>query len=410
MNILRNLRLGAMSGAIVLATHAGSINGAGAETMMVRVATFNVSMESGNYLPRGAAASGRELAERLAQDDHPQIRGVAEILQRVRPDIVLLNEFDYFEDPGDAVLPFLQHYLGRGHGGQRPIDYPYFYLAPVNTGVPSGVDLNRDGRLDGNGQDAFGYGLYPGHYGMLLLSRFPLVTESARTFRLFRWRDMPDNLMQSMRTVAGEPWYDEASQAVFRLSSKSHWDVQAEINGQRIHLLASHPTPPVFDGPEDRNGRRNHDEIRFWVDYISGPEQSRYIIDDQGNRGGLRGERFVILGDLNASPVEGDARPGAIRALVMHPRVNDDLPPASSAGAARSPGNPHASEHTASFGLRADYVLPSRAGWSVTGSGIFWPGRSDAGAALVEDRGASSDHRLVWVDLALEPLPGQQSR
>jgi len=35
------------------------------------------------------------------------------------------------------------------------------------------------------------------------------------------------------------------------------------MGGQVIHILASHPTPPVFDGVEDRNGRRNHDEIRL---------------------------------------------------------------------------------------------------------------------------------------------------
>jgi hypothetical protein len=36
-----------------------------------------------------------------------------------------------------------------------------------------------------------------------------------------------------------------------------------------VHFLVSHSTLPVFDGPEDRNGRRNFDEIRFWADYIS---------------------------------------------------------------------------------------------------------------------------------------------
>lgn len=375
------------------------------ETVSVRIATFNVSMEASNYLPRDTVPTGRELPERLADGRHPQIRGIAEILQRVRPDIVLLNEFDYFEQPEEAVLPFLRHYLAQGQNGQLPLEYPHFYTAPVNTGVLSGHDLNRDGRVDSSGQDAFGYGLYPGQYGMLILSRYPLMADAARTFRLFRWREMPDNLMQSMRTPEGEMWYDESVQAIFRLSSKSHWDVQAEIDGRRLHLLASHPTPPVFDGPEDRNGRRNHDEIRFWVDYISGGEQGAYIVDDQGGRGGLRGERFVILGDLNASPVEGDARSGAIRSLVAHPQVNDDAPPSSAAGAAAAPGSVHAREHTASWRLRADYVLPSRAGWSVTDSGVYWPGPGEPGSALVATRAASSDHRLVWVDLVLDSLP-----
>jgi hypothetical protein len=41
---------------------------------------------------------------------------------------------------------------------------------------------------------------------------------------------------------------------VFRLSSKSHWDVPIVIGRKTVHFLVSHPTPPVFDGPEDRNG------------------------------------------------------------------------------------------------------------------------------------------------------------
>ena len=59
-------------------------------------------------------------------------------------------------------------------------------------------------------------------------------------------------------------------QAVLRLSCKIHWDVPVQIGSETVHFLVSHPTPPAFDGPEDRNGRRNHDEIRFWADYIPG--------------------------------------------------------------------------------------------------------------------------------------------
>ena len=65
-------------------------------------------------------------------------------------------------------------------------------------------------------------------------------------------------------------WYSPDELDVFRLSSKSHWDVPVRLpDGRILHLLASHPTPPVFDGSEDRNGRRNHDEIRFWADYVT---------------------------------------------------------------------------------------------------------------------------------------------
>ena len=85
-----------------------------------------------------------------------------------------------------------------------------------------------------------------------------------------------------------------------------------------MHVLASHPTPPVFDGPENRNGKRNHDEIRFWFDYINNTQAS-YIYDDNGNKGGLSpNQPFVILGDQNASSVEGDAINSSIKALITN--------------------------------------------------------------------------------------------
>jgi hypothetical protein len=107
---------------------------------------------------------------------------------------------------------------------------------------------------------------------MLLLSRFPIDAAAIRSFQLFLWKDMPDNLMADMRDENGDLWYPQTVQEKLRLSSKSHWDVPVRINGATVHVLASHPTPPVFDGPEDRNGRRNHDEIRFWADYLSDGE------------------------------------------------------------------------------------------------------------------------------------------
>ncbi|MEM9139888.1 MAG: endonuclease/exonuclease/phosphatase family protein, partial [Pseudomonadota bacterium] len=52
--------------------------------------------------------------------------------------------------------------------------------------------------------------------------------------------------------------------------------------------------------------------------------------------------------------------------------------------------------------LRVDYVLPSR-GLKLRGSGVFWPRSSDPLARLVGTKGRnqiSSDHRLVWIDIA----------
>lgn len=375
--------------------------GAHSEGRVIRVATFNVSMEGGNYVGKGVTPSGHELPAALSNSDHPQISNIAEIIQRVRPDILLLNEFDYHADPARGVKPFLERYLQQSRAGTKAIDYPYFYQGPVNTGVDSGMDLDRDGKASGTGNDAFGFGLYPGQYGMLLFSRYPIDLEAIRSFQLFKWKDMPGNLMADMRGADGELWYPEDVQKQLRLSSKSHWDIPVRINGKSLHILASHPTPPVFDGPEDRNGRRNHDEIRFWTDYIESGEKAAYIYDDTGVSGGLGNDRFVVVGDLNASMEEGDARREGITALLGHEKVRRGLLPTSDGGRANRADSTFGPTHTASWGMRADYVIPSKAGWRVIDAGVFWPAPEDPLRRLVNKRSSSSDHRLVWMDLEI---------
>ncbi|MEM9565688.1 MAG: endonuclease/exonuclease/phosphatase family protein, partial [Actinomycetota bacterium] len=196
-----------------------------------------------------------------------QAANVAEVIQRTRPDVLLLNEFDY-DAGGEAIDLFRANYLEVGQNGADPIEYPYVYIAESNTGIPSGVDLDNDGTVGGPG-DAYGFGFYPGQFGMAILSQYPIQTHRIRTFQTFLWKDMPGNLIPT-------DFYSDEAIEVLRLSSKSHWDVPVYVRGARIHFLVSHPTPPVFDGPEDRNGRRNHDEIRFWSDYVGGKQTSRY--------------------------------------------------------------------------------------------------------------------------------------
>ena len=275
----------------------------------VRFATFNTSLNR--------PAEGQLLAD-LSTPDDPQARAIADAIQRIRPDVVLLNEFDHVPG-GAAVDAFRTNYLQRG---KNPIDYPYAFTAPVNTGVPSGFDLNNDGVVGGP-DDAFGFGEFPGQYGMVVLSKHPI--EEVRTFQHFRWADMPGaKLPDDPRTPEPADWYSPEELRHLRLSSKSHWDLSIRIGGETVHLLASHPTPPNFDGPEDRNGLRNHDEIRFWADYVT-PGRGDYIYDDTGTTGGLpEGERFVIVGDQNSDPLDGDST--AAQLLLNAPRVVDPLP------------------------------------------------------------------------------------
>ena len=363
----------------------------------VRIATFNIAM--------GFERAG-EMAAALESGEHERLRMVAEILQRVRPDILLLNEFDY--DPAvDAAALFNRNYLAVAARGRETIEYPWHFRAPVNTGVDSGLDLDGDGETGGPG-DAWGFGRFPGQYGMLVLSRYPLMRSRSRTFQHFRWADLPD----ASRPVQpdGTPFHTDATWSQLRLSSKSHWDLVFDVNGTELHLLASHPTPPVFDGPEDRNGRRNFDEIRFWREYTS-PEPADWIRDDAGKTGGLApGSRFVIAGDLNADPQDGDSRPGAIAQLLAAHWIDASCAPSSTGGAdaAREQGGANDQQggdpahDTADFddrrtgNLRLDYLLPS-ANLDLRDCGVFWPA-----AGLIDfDPGEASDHRLVWLDIAL---------
>jgi 3-phytase len=389
----------------------------------VRFATFNASLNRG-----AAGALVADLSAPYAGEAPPsgrfQAATVAEIIQRTRPDVLLVNEFDY--DP-QALTLFQRNYLSVSHNGSTPIDYPYAYIAPSNTGIASGFDLNNNGAAvttpgaPGYGDDAFGFGAFPGQFGLAVYSKYPIATSQVRTFQMFLWKDMPGALLpDDPATTAPADWYSPEELAVFRLSSKSHWDLPIRIGRKKtVHFLVSHPTPPVFDGAEDRNGRRNHDEIRFWADYIS-PGQSGYVYDDAGRTGGLKpGSLFVIAGDQNSDPLDGDSVPGSAQLLIENPRVNTQVTP-SSAGAVEATalqGGANASHRsdprfdTADFAdtspgnLRADYVLPSKP-LRIRDAGVFWPTTGDPLYRLTGSFSPtylngfpSSDHRLVWVDV-----------
>ncbi len=390
----------ACAGCVRVVVHGDPAAMAADPSAALRVATYNTSLYSDE-------AGG--LIRRLEAGD-PGARKIAAVLQRVRPDLVLLNEFDYDQAERAADL-FQQRYLQVAQqGGGESLRYPYRYLAPVNTGVPSGLDLDGNGSAGGNGRergnDAWGFGLHPGQYGMLVLSRYPIDSVAVRTFQQLKWNAMPDASRPSDPASRGFH-YSDAVWKQLRLSSKSHWDVPVRTPLGTVHFLVSHPTPPVFDGPEDRNGARNADEIRLWREYVS-PGDKPWLCDDQGRCGGLAADaRFAIAGDLNNDPADGDGRHDAIVELLEHPRVLRYATPRSvgavdSAATYAQSGISHRgspAHATGDFGpkvgtLRLDYVLPS-VGMSVRGSGVFWPAQGDADAAIAD----GSDHHLVWVDL-----------
>lgn len=358
----------------------------------IRFATYNIAM--------GLDDEG-ELYERLVSGEDERLKKVAAIIQSVRPDVLLLNEFDRFEL--DAGIIFIKNYLEKPQFGNQAISYAHLLDGAVNTGEQSGLDLNSNG-VPGEPQDAWGFGRFKGQYGMMVLSQLPLKLE--RSFRHFKWKDMPGALIPS--NPDGSAWYPDDIWSQLRLSSKSHWDVSVQVGDEPVHFLVSHPTPPVFDGPDDHNGTRNHDEIRLWADYID-PQRSAYIYDDTGLTGGLPGNaHFIIAGDLNADPVDGDSTGGAILQLLQHPKISAGCEPSSTGAAEASArlggknlehkGNPATdtgefnAEHVGN--MRLDYVLPS-ATLKVADCGVYWPAEGEPGHDVID----ASDHRLVWVDI-----------
>jgi hypothetical protein len=264
----------------------------------------------------------------LRRADHPRLQRAAARVQHLAPDVLLVNEMTY-DQPGDPgyrdgdpkgqnARRFAENYLSMSQADSLDgLSYQPVML-PVNTGLHSGLDLNNDGRVvstvpdvpgtgdDGSvppqtdagrayGNDAWGFGTFPGQYGMALLIRDDLrvLRDSMRTFRLLQWHEKP-NASVPLDTTTLDPWYNPDERAKMRLSSKSHWDVPVQLrNGVVLHVLANHPTPPGFDGVARRNNHRNHDEIQLWVDYLN---RAPYIGDDSAGRRAPRGRRVRRYG------------------------------------------------------------------------------------------------------------------
>ncbi len=420
----------------------------------IRVATFNLSFDrtAPDMLEKELLLNRAEqdlLIDRLENEDPTlskeekttalhikQIRNVAEIVQRVRPDIFVLNEFDYNEQEvagNKALKDFVDNYLAIA---QKPklkgISFSAGSVIPTNTGLNSGFDLDNNGKKDTAG-DAFGYGKYHGQYAFAILSQFPIDKKNIRTFQKFKQKDLKDasnpiiDDCENARAkipqgkVCGDKWYSDDAWNNFRLSSKNHADIPVTVANTTIHMLLSHPTPPVFNNAARHNLKRNADELRFWIEYLNNKD---YLIDDKGSKGGLDPKAaFVIAGDLNADPIVGDGDKNAIINLYSHKRVNQrvangDLIPQSEGGksylassdARRNKDRKKPEQITHTGGLRLDYVLPS-ANLNAIASGIFWPQKINEGSSLVRDeingkietgKKVSSDHRLVWVDLKVE--------
>ena len=143
---------------------------------------------------------------------------------------------------------FRDNFLQVSQNGAPPIKYPYAFIAPSNTGIATGKDLNNNGvavTTPGRPATATTHSASApsrASSGWSSTRSTRSSTTQVRTFQLFRWKDMPGNLIPT-------PFYSPDEVEILRLSSKSHWDIPIEFDRKIVHFLVSHPTPPVFDGP-----------------------------------------------------------------------------------------------------------------------------------------------------------------
>jgi hypothetical protein len=364
-------RIGRVAAGLIAVTIAATT----AQADSLRIATWAA--------PFSREGPGLLLRDILKGEDPQILAGVA-IVARVAPDILVLTDFD-FDLAGAAAEAFARSLAGSGQ------DYPHHFAIAPNSGRPTGLDLDGNGRL-GEARDAMGYGRFAGDGGLLVLSKLPLDPSGVIDLSQLLWRDLPGATLPEQ---AGQPFPSQEAQARLRLSTVAQWAIPVlPPDAPAFTIYAFAAGPPVFDGPEDMNGLRNRDELRLPILWMDG-------------QFGARPSRFVLLGNANLDPADGAGLKQAIGQLLADPRLQDPAPQSGGGTAAADPdhaGDPALDTadwpDNAPGNLRVSYVLPS-ADWTVTGSGVFWPPADDPDAALLGGDGqAAGPHRLVWVDIS----------
>ncbi len=294
--------------------------------------------------------------EKLADPDNIQARMAASIVKRFRPDVLSVNEI---EASPEAPGFFVEKFLNRG---DDPIDYPHHYLCRTNSGIPSGGPAPFDYR---------GFGLFPGQYGLALLSRFRILP-GTREFFDFPWRALPQTVLGCDNTEV-PPDYP--------LFSTGCADIPVDIEGKGVHVILTHLSIPIR-GYLSRE--RNADQSVFLRQYIDGKPLP--------GLGPLESDRFVLMGDLNSDPEAGDGIKEPIKELLEDGRIT--FRRAEEATFLEGGGLPGPLLAPEGFQLRLDYVLPSRA-LNSEGMRVFRPeGERD----WWKRARIASDHFFLWCD------------
>lgn len=294
----------------------------------------------------------------IQKGDDPQIEAVLSVITAVKPDILVLGGIDWDYD-GRAIGALKQALQTAGHG------MAHHFAGPTNRGVHTGLDMDQDGRLQ-EPEDAIGFARFTGGDSLAVFSQYPIDFESIRDDTQMLWADLPNALLP----YPGQP---DGLDTALPLSTTAHWIIPIQTASTPVWIGTFFATPPVFDGPEDRNGRRNHDEVMYWANLLDGTLKP------------AAPDGLIIAGHANLDPKRGQGRRAAIQTLIDHTKLDD----------------PHGDQITVDWrrddleDMRVSYVLPDTT-WHVVDAGVYWPASDTPEREMAV---AASRHRLVWVDV-----------
>ncbi|MBI2896076.1 MAG: endonuclease/exonuclease/phosphatase family protein [Deltaproteobacteria bacterium] len=347
--------------------------------------------------------------DKILDDDDEQVTAAAEVLGRFAADIVDLNEIQYdIEDLPVLGMPGADDRTGPGgfdggaenalriaeriHAAAPEVDYPYTLTTVGNSGYYwEGEDYGEWS------WELRGWGEWPGRFNTAVLSRYPILTDQVRVVHDFAWEDLPENRIQQMRDENGM----EVPEG-FPLFEKALNVVPIDLGPEVLWLVLLHPTasPAAFD---PINPYRNYDELRALALFLDGELPGVEPLPD--------GARFVVSGDLNGDPDDGDGLDGAVAQVLDHPSLVAVFPTGAGTrgqngeyntflGGCGNDDGATVEDPTVRFQMQLDYVLASASIGPPTETGLFFPDfrteREDFDLAC-----RASDHRFLYIDIDL---------
>jgi hypothetical protein len=354
----------------------------------------------------------REMStDKLMSASDEQATAAAEVAARFEPDILCINELQYDISgwpaqgmPGAAPgSPYGGYNVPGADNAKRVAErvaaaggpsYEHTLLTAGNSGY----------YWEGNtlGFDWFilrGWGEYPGRFNTAVLSKYPIVEDQVRIITNFAWEDLPDNKIAQMDSEIGVQ-----VPPGFPLFEKSLNVVPVQVGADVVHLVLLHPVSPAFD---PINPYRNYDELRAL----------RLFLDGQlpGVEPLAVGAKFIVVGDLNADPDDGDSLPGAIQQVLEQPDLLAVFPEGAGTKGNNGQYNTYISgcglddgsvvtNPAARFQLQLDYLLPSATIGQPLESNNFFPdiAQNQYDFAL---SCRASDHRFLSIDVEIGAGP-----